>query len=1212
MSDTIRPIEIFCSYAREDESFMEELKTHLSGLQRQGRISVWHDRRIVAGQEWAREIDEHLDAALIILLLISPNFLASDYCYGVEMQRALQRHKNGEIQVIPILLRPVDWDGTPIVHLQCLPRDARAITEWGNQDVAFRDVARGIRTALEQLSSTSTKLQPVPTVSGASAPVRTSVAVRPTDRNRERMLKRVHATWIAGVLEQSLHGAALIVLGLEEKVDVLDNPWRLLMQEVDRPPQLLPEGTRIAEVYNATEGGLLILGEPGAGKTTLLLELTRDLLNRAQTSEDVPIPVIFNLSSWAKKRLSLSNWLVEELSLRYEVPRRLGQSWVNEDRLLLLLDGLDEVASAVRQECIEAINSYRQTRPDVQIVVCSRSTEYLNESTQLRLRTAVVVQPLTQVQIDTYLESAGEQAKALREALRQDADLHELATTPLMLTVLLLAYRGTSPDQISELTSALAKREQIFAAYVQHMLKRRGASKRYKPERVLHWLSYLARQMKRQNQTLFYIEQMQPDWLSREWRHYMYLALVGGVSGGLFGGPMGLTVGTTSYGWYFSNTSPVVDRSSSSAFGLIGLVIGLIIGLNLGLIIGLFSLKSAEIRTAEVITWSWSNARLASISAIIGGSLGWLITHHLTSFIFFFYYSSFVEELLIIILLVQIISIIITIMAPRNPGGYRFIISRQRIWHAARRGTLVGIYTVCIGFVLMGLTGRLFGGLGWYGDIRYDIFLVAIGCVSGLISGLFYGISSGQLETYKSFKPNQGIWRSLYNGGRVLLIVGFIVWVAYGLPALVNYGLIALSQLLIGAMVGISIGFLFGLFNGGIACIKHVILRIFLWRARSLPWDCVRFLDYAAERILLRKVGGGYIFVHRLLLEHFASLATPLPKDASSVSARSDSSPVLSKTAQVGLTHQEDRIPNRKAGFTKEKRIATLSVILLLLLELSCGTTGIFSISQYYAQRDKDYKATAQANNATATAIQTEANTEANTTAEALANASPVAYPPTNKPLVLDDPLQDNSKGNSWDVDDDRVVNSTVAPSSDDLLHTNQAYNGTKQASSQQPGRSSGAFCKFTNRAYNVINSYCVARTTDFTNFIYEVEMKIVTGNGGGIAFRIDPTYQYESYSFVINQDGSYSVSGISVLAHDSSSAILRGLNQPNLVAAVVREGIIELYVNHRRIAVVGSSGGSLEIRASASTHGQIGVVAANTGSSPTEVMFQNAKVWKL
>ncbi len=133
----------------------------------------------------------------------------------------------------------------------------------------------------------------------------------------------------------------------------------------------------------------------------------------------------------------------------------------------------------------------------------------------------------------------------------------------------------------------------------------------------------------------------------------------------------------------------------------------------------------------------------------------------------------------------------------------------------------------------------------------------------------------------------------------------------------------------------------------------------------------------------------------------------------------------------------------------------------------------------------------------------------------------------------------------------------------------------------------------------------------DFTNFIYEVQMKIVKGDGGGIAFRIDPTSDYPSgyYSFAINQDGSYSVqdaNGSLVLAQGSSlAAIHRGLNQTNLVAAVVHGNIIELYVNHQRVAVVGSS--------STYTHGWIGViVTGSSGSNQTEVIFQNAKVWRL
>src|SRR2546422_5939712 len=319
------PISVFISYAHEDEPLCQQLEAHLSLLRRQGLVATWYDRQIVPGTEWAREIDAHLETAQLVLLLISPDFLASEYCYGIEMRRALGRYQNGEALVIPIIVRPVDWEGAPFAHLQCLPRDARAVTEWDNRDAAFRDIARGIRAAIEQLPSTSVARQPVQTASGAPAMVSTRAPAVPADRNRQRMLKRVYATWITDVLEQSLHGAALMVLGLEEKADVLDNPWRLLLQEVDRPAQPLPEGTRITEVYNAKEGGLLILGEPGAGKTTLLLELARDLLERAQASEDHPIPVVFNLSSWAKKRLTLSKWLVEELSMRYEVPHRLGQ-----------------------------------------------------------------------------------------------------------------------------------------------------------------------------------------------------------------------------------------------------------------------------------------------------------------------------------------------------------------------------------------------------------------------------------------------------------------------------------------------------------------------------------------------------------------------------------------------------------------------------------------------------------------------------------------------------------------------------------------------------------------------------------------------------------------------------------------------------------------------------------------------------------------------
>lgn len=140
-----RVIKIFYWYAHEDRALRDELEKHLSPLKRLGRITEWYDRDIQAGVEWEREIGAQLASADIVLLLVSSDFMYSDYCYSVEMQRALERHRRREAYVIPILLRPVDWDETPISQLQMLPSDRKPITQWSDRDEAFLAVEKGIR-----------------------------------------------------------------------------------------------------------------------------------------------------------------------------------------------------------------------------------------------------------------------------------------------------------------------------------------------------------------------------------------------------------------------------------------------------------------------------------------------------------------------------------------------------------------------------------------------------------------------------------------------------------------------------------------------------------------------------------------------------------------------------------------------------------------------------------------------------------------------------------------------------------------------------------------------------------------------------------------------------------------------------------------------------------------------------------------------------------
>src|SRR5262245_58542359 len=146
-------IRLFISYAHRDEDLRLELDDHLSNLQRQQIISGWHDRRIVPGQEWATQIDDALNEAQIILLLISARFMASNYCYAKEMLRAIERHDAEEAVVIPIILSACDWQGAPFSKLQALPKDAKPIKNWDDQDEAWLDVVRGIRRVIESLSN---------------------------------------------------------------------------------------------------------------------------------------------------------------------------------------------------------------------------------------------------------------------------------------------------------------------------------------------------------------------------------------------------------------------------------------------------------------------------------------------------------------------------------------------------------------------------------------------------------------------------------------------------------------------------------------------------------------------------------------------------------------------------------------------------------------------------------------------------------------------------------------------------------------------------------------------------------------------------------------------------------------------------------------------------------------------------------------------------
>lgn len=715
-------------------------------------------------------------------------------------------------------------------------------------------------------------------------------------RDLSILLNKVKIFWIEGVLEKSVHNMALIDLGKETQVEAVAHAWEQVLDLPDHSRQTLSPDKKISHIFNEMNRGLLILGEPGSGKTVTLLQLAQDLIAQVEADETFsqPVPVIFNLSSWIDKGQPLIDWMVTELTAKYQIPKRIGKLWLENNRLLPLLDGLDEVKVENQAACVEAINQFEEEFGLASLVVCSRIQEYTSLPVRLKLNGAIRLQPLTLEQIYDYLSEAGSKLDTLQQALQKDDSLQELAKSPLTLGIMILAYQDITVEFLNDqsLDTVDAHRKHLFDTYIERMFNRKGKRDRpYTDNQTKLWLNWLANHMADHNQAIFLIEQLQPSWLSND-KHQLLYMLSSRTIGGLF---IGLGIGTILFPPEYTGTD----------FLWIWLFFWLFIGIFGGALVGIVDRVRFEYH--EKILHIFKN-----IPAY------WLAISN-------FFVIGFLNILLAVIgfaLTAQIFNISLAqIFGPISTLSFGIITglslgvrnNRQNLandiqttealswsWGAAFKGAILGaIYGLSSG-VIFGLVFGLISGIirgviggqltqlifkeifGVINNIIGDSLIVLsfiltfgliFGPIGGLIGVMFGGLKSIIMRTKTT--PNQGIKLSIRNA----VFAGVSIWVIFSLSGVLGFGLLfGVTDIVVNI---VRDGLLFGLLGtfwfGGIDVIQHYTLRLILWYKNYTPRTYIRFLDYATERIFLQKVGGGYIFIHRLLLEHFAEMESHKP-----------------------------------------------------------------------------------------------------------------------------------------------------------------------------------------------------------------------------------------------------------------------------------------------------------------------------------------------
>ncbi len=566
----------------------------------------------------------------------------------------------------------------------------------------------------------------------------------------------------------------------------------------------------LSEVFESAEEFLLILGEAGSGKTATLLTLVKTLLD----AEVAWIPVVLNLSSWDSSADNLTDWLTRQIKRHYHQPPKQTQAWLTAQQLGLFLDGLDEVPATCQADCIAAINQFHAVQPSTPIVVAVRSGVYTQQTTPLDVNATLTLQPLAISQITQRLSQHDPDFLSLIET---DETLRELLRSPLLLN--LIASLDRPNLESADLQNM---RQQVFRLYVNRQLQDDGE--------LIRPLKFLAQSLLQQSQTIFQFEQLQPNWLPEKWQRLLYLLLTRL--------PIGLLLGVCE-GLYTEIGRRRMPNFEVEVYVQLGAQLPNWIPAPefWAAVLWVWSMAIPLV----LFDWYWYERKQAGHPTTAYES--WLVAGTLFLYPFLtaiaFGNTPFVAafgsgHLVAGYLLISGFR--------RKQGGYHNDITTIETaswsWRSAAQGLALGIPISTIGSWLLS---------GNFSEVTS----------LSLLTMLVMGFRSQPLADKAAF--NQGIHLTALNSLRIGL-----------LSAVISAFLFVDNSSVLSILAGLCFALLTMTAFGGYQVFKHYVLRGCLIWFDLLPRDLVAFAQRGINGRILRRVGGGVTFVHRLLQEYIA------------------------------------------------------------------------------------------------------------------------------------------------------------------------------------------------------------------------------------------------------------------------------------------------------------------------------------------------------